>query len=79
MAALSATMSDFTIMIGNSGELAISSNKMITKEEEKYIETKMYSSANNCSESGSIQIVAKTWKCINIGGINIWNFHIWMH
>jgi acetyl-CoA carboxylase carboxyltransferase component len=59
IAALSATMSDFTIMVENSGELAISSNKVLTKEEEKYVDTKMYSSSSNCSQNGSIQIVAK--------------------
>jgi acetyl-CoA carboxylase carboxyltransferase component len=59
IAALGATMSDFTIMVENSGELAISSSENITKEEEKYIHTKMYSSANKCSENGNIQIVAE--------------------
>jgi acetyl-CoA carboxylase carboxyltransferase component len=58
IAALSATMSDFTIMIDGSSELAISSIKKLTRKEEKYIDTKMYSSATNCSENGSIQIVA---------------------
>ncbi|MCB2290999.1 propionyl-CoA carboxylase [Clostridium sp. CS001] len=58
IAALSATMSDFTIMIDGSSELAISSIKKLTKEEEKYIDTKMYSSATNCSENGSVQMVA---------------------
>jgi acetyl-CoA carboxylase carboxyltransferase component len=57
IAAISATMSDFTIMVDNSSELAISSNVKLTKEEEKYVNTKMYSSATNCSENGSIQIV----------------------
>lgn len=59
IASLSATMSDFTIMIDGSSELSISSNKKLTKEEEKYVDTKMYSSAAKCSENGSIQIVAK--------------------
>jgi acetyl-CoA carboxylase carboxyltransferase component len=58
IAALSATMSDFTIMIDGSSELSISSNKKLTKEEEKYVDTEMYSSATKCSENGSIQIVA---------------------
>lgn len=58
IAALSATMSDFTIMIDGSSELAISSIKKLTREEEKYIDTKMYSSATNCSENGSVQMVA---------------------
>ncbi|MBW9156271.1 acyl-CoA carboxylase subunit beta [Clostridium tagluense] len=58
MAALSATMSDFTIMVHNSTELGISSNKQLTKEEEKYVDSKMYSSASKCSENGSIQIDA---------------------
>ena len=35
IAALSATMSDFTIMVNNSSELGISSNKKLTKEEDK--------------------------------------------
>ena len=59
IAALSATMSDFTIMVDGSTQLGISSNKNITKEEERYVDNKMYSSANNCSENGSIQIVAE--------------------
>ena len=59
IAALSATMSDFTIMVEDSSELAISSNQKLTKEEEQYIDSKMYSSAENCSENGSIQIIAK--------------------
>lgn len=59
IAALSATMSDFTIMVQNSGMLAISSNEMLTKKEKKYVDTEMYSSTNSCSENGSIQIVAK--------------------
>ncbi|MBZ9689526.1 propionyl-CoA carboxylase [Clostridium estertheticum] len=58
IAALSATMSDFTIMVHNSSELGISSDKRLTSEEEKYVNSKMYSSASNCSENGSIQIVA---------------------
>lgn len=58
IAALSATMSDFTIMIDGSSELAISSIKKLTREEEKYIDAKMYSSATNCSENGSVQMVA---------------------
>ena len=58
IASLSATMSDFTIMVNNSTELAISSNKKLTKEGEEYVDSKMYSSASNCSENGSIQIVA---------------------
>ena len=57
IAALSATMSDFTIMIEDSSELSISSSTKITKEEEKYVDTKMFSSATKCSENGSIQIV----------------------
>lgn len=60
IAALSATMSDFTIMVNNISELGISSNKKITDEEAKYVDAKMYSSANNCSENGSIQIVVAT-------------------
>lgn len=60
IAALSATMSDFTIMVKESGELAISSSENLTKEEEKYVQTKMYSSADKCSENGSIQIVAES-------------------
>ncbi|MGH4121933.1 MAG: acyl-CoA carboxylase subunit beta [Clostridium sp.] len=59
IAALSATMSDFIIMVHNSTELGISSNKQLTKEEEKYVDSKMYSSASNCSENGSIQITAE--------------------
>ena len=58
IAALSATMSDFTIMVDDSSQLGISSNKKLTKVEEKYVDSKMYSSATNCSENGSIQIVA---------------------
>ncbi|MGH4137983.1 acyl-CoA carboxylase subunit beta [Clostridium sp.] len=57
IAALSATMSDFTIMVNNTSELGISSDKKITHEEAQYVDAKMYSSANNCSENGSIQIV----------------------
>ena len=59
IASLSAAMSDFTIMVDNSGELGMSSSKKLTKKEEKYIDNKMYSSAINCSENGSIQIVAQ--------------------
>ncbi len=59
VAALSATMSDFTIMVDNSGELAISSSTILAKEEEKHVNAKMYSSATKCSENGSIQIVAE--------------------
>ncbi|MBU3145871.1 acyl-CoA carboxylase subunit beta [Clostridium sp. CF012] len=58
IAALSATMSDFTIMVHNSSELGISSDKKLTCEEEKYVNSKMYSSASKCSENGNIQIVA---------------------
>lgn len=58
IAALSATMSDFTIMIDGSSELSISSSKKLAKEEEKYVDSKMYSSPAKCSENGSIQIVA---------------------
>ena len=58
IAALSATMSDFTIMIDGSSELSISSSKKLSKEEEKYVDSKMYSSSTKCSENGSIQIVA---------------------
>ncbi len=58
IAALSATMSDFTIMIDNVSELGMSSNKKLTQQEEKYIDAKMYSSATNCSKNGSTQIIA---------------------
>lgn len=58
IAALSATMSDFTIMVNNTAQLGISTDKNLTKEEVKYVDSKMYSSASNCSENGSIQIVA---------------------
>ena len=58
IAALSATMSDFTIMIDGSSELSISSSKKLAKEEEKYVDSKMYSSPTKCSENGSVQIVA---------------------
>ncbi len=59
IAALSATMSDFTIMVNDSSELGISSTKNLVEEEYKHVESKMYSSASNCSENGSIQIVAE--------------------
>ncbi len=58
IASLSATMSDFTIMVDKSAELAISSNSKLTEVEEAYVDSKMYSSATRCSENGSIQIVA---------------------
>jgi acetyl-CoA carboxylase carboxyltransferase component len=58
IAALSATMSDFTIMIDGYSELSISSSKKLAKEEEKYVDSKMYSSPTKCSENGSVQIVA---------------------
>lgn len=58
IAALSATMSDFTIMVNNSSQLGISSNKKLTEKEMKYIDSAMYASADSCSENGNIQIVA---------------------
>jgi acetyl-CoA carboxylase carboxyltransferase component len=56
IAALNATMSDFTIMVKKSSELGINSSCKLIEKEKKYIDAHMHSGAESCSKNGSIQI-----------------------
>lgn len=59
MAALNASMSDFVVMIKETGEMGISTSKSLTNVEGTYVDSKLFSNAENCSKSGLAQIVAE--------------------
>lgn len=58
-AAISAAMSDFTIMVESSGELYINSPDKIAEVEENYVNINMYGDAVSGSKNGTAQLTAK--------------------
>jgi methylmalonyl-CoA decarboxylase subunit alpha len=59
LAAVSAAMSDFTIMVESSGELYLNSPEKIGQQEIKYVDIDMYGDALNSSKNGTAQLTAK--------------------
>lgn len=59
LAAVSAAMSDFTIMVEKSGELYISSPERLSSKEVKYVDLDLYGDAIGTSKNGTAQLTAK--------------------
>ncbi|MFD3155556.1 acyl-CoA carboxylase subunit beta [Haloimpatiens sp. FM7330] len=60
IAALSATMSDFTIVVDKCGSLCINSSQKLIEKEEKYVDKNTYSNAENVNRNGNVQLEVKT-------------------
>jgi methylmalonyl-CoA decarboxylase subunit alpha len=59
LAAVSAAMCDFTIMVENSGELYINSPEKLGGKEAKYVDIDMYGDALSASKNGTAELTAK--------------------
>lgn len=60
IAAISASMADFTIMVNGNGELYISNPETLIQSENTYVDPKMYAGANECCENGSVQFAVES-------------------
>lgn len=56
IAALSAAMSDFSIIVQKTGELYINSPKKLTECEGTNVSSNMYADSENCIKNGSVQV-----------------------
>lgn len=59
MAAMGATMADFTIAVNGIGELGINSSEKISKMEEKYVDESMFSDGIYASKNGNANFSAE--------------------
>ncbi len=59
LAAVSAAMSDFTIMVETSGELYINTPEKIGEKENRYVDIDMYGDALGSSKNGTAQLTSK--------------------
>lgn len=53
LSALIASITDFTVIVDNIGEIGISSNLKLSEEEEKYVDPSMFSDSFHCSKNGN--------------------------
>lgn len=59
ISALSAAMSDFSIIVENSGKFYINTPETLTQKNGSYVNSDMYANFEKCNENGSVQISAK--------------------
>lgn len=57
-AALNCTMSDFSVIVNNSGEVGLTSINKLIEQEEKYVDKSMYADAENSVHNGNVQMYA---------------------
>ena len=58
--ALNCTMSDFSIIVKNLGEIALTPSKKLIEKEQKYIDKSMYADAENSIQNGNAQMYAES-------------------
>lgn len=59
IAALGATMTDFTVAVNDIGEIGVSTGEKIGSVEERYIDSSMFSDGNYASKSGNANFLAE--------------------